>query len=152
MYAQTKAWLILLAVCATSSAFAGDKKTPPYGDPPYGISKFSEYFVGVNYIRKTGNFFNQKLHDELDTVAKHYGYESVEAAHKECMKTRKPGDLVACSDPLEHRRNESGEVKKFGFSTWENAVEKCTGNLSSAANRRPVTQCSADPFQFIRNN
>jgi hypothetical protein len=153
MYAPTKAWLILLAVCATSSAFAGDKKTPPYGDPPYGISKFSGGgLLASNYLRKTGIKYNEKLHDELNVVAKHYGYDSVESAFKECMKTRKPGDLMACADPLQHRRNESAEVKKYGFKDWEDAVHKCAGSLGSISGGHELTMCEADPFQFLRKN
>jgi hypothetical protein len=140
--------LISLAVAASSGyAFAQpitEKNLPKY-PPPYG----SFLMPGMPIFHS-----NAQVTEFKTLVAKHYGYTSLGDASLACRKAIRAeranasGRDPCMADPVAHRRDESPEIKKYGFKSWVDAVDAC--NTARRQHKDTADYCSADPFIRLR--
>jgi hypothetical protein len=126
---------------------------PNYGPPEMPMPKIAD---GMYWKQDDPNSAMAKYWNE---VAKAYGYKDAADAAADCEKgirklskqERAHTSVMTCSmDPVALRRDESPEIKQYGFKNWYDARNACLTQKVSAIKGNQSNICFADPFTFIR--
>lgn len=155
MCADKKA-ILFFGIAAFCYGMAIGGPVPPYGDPPYGLRS-------VSSTPALGNkgIYPEPLKSELNTIAKHYGFVDANDAYRKCesfrLKSLDPvvrTDYLGCDiDPISFVRDQSTDIKKYGFRNWLSATRACEVGRERIHPHGKTNEinnaCFADPFQYI---